>query len=177
MHRVTYDVVARLDVRSTTPTCRLHGLPIMAVKHCTCSSSSIVEQQHCSLSHTHTAQDRRAVLGAPAAPPAPAPPPAGATLPELVSRLDVGALSPAVPPASAHAALLSLSAGPLAAEGPPSGLVAATQGVMRSNVMAAVEVLKVFWRAACADGAVPHLPPDKAARYRTALAKQHRAYV
>lgn len=115
-----------------------------------------------------------------AAAPAPALPqtPPGATLADLVTQLDVGALRLTLKPAQANAALQTHALGGAAAEGPRSGLVAATQGVMRSNVMAAVEVLKVFWRAACAEGAASlHLPPDKASRYRNALAKQHRAYV
>lgn len=117
------------------------------------------------------------MLGAAATLASPPPPPAGASLPDLLQRLDVGALDPGVAPAVAHAALLAQAAD-RAVGGLPSALVTATQGVMRSNVMAAVEVLKVFWRAAGgAQGGVPHLAPDKASRFRAALAKQHRAYV
>lgn len=118
------------------------------------------------------------MLGSTTPPPIPPAHQAGTTLPALLRRLDVAALDPAVPAPVAVEALLSHAVDAHSSAGGQSGLVAATQGVMRSNVMAAVEVLKVFWRVAGGEaGAAPHLAPDKAARYRSALSKQHRACV
>ncbi len=138
-------------------------------------------------------RDRRAVLGIGIQPNTtqnnPAEHPDIASLPVLLDRLDVGCLDdPPVDPDRALAALGEGTAGGAlggGALGGPSGLVAATQGLMRSNVMAAVEVLKVFWKAAGAAGGAGgqlgagglHMAPDKAARYRTALSKQHHTYV
>lgn len=113
--------------------------------------------------------------------------PTDMSLPALLERLDVGCLDdPPVDPVLALAALHEGTTGGVLegpAAGAPSALVVATQGLMRSNVMAAVEVLKVFYKAAGVGGGGGedteqlHMAPDKAVRYRTALSKQHHTYV